>query len=231
MNLLKNISKKKNINKNILTRFELINFIYDNYSNNNVVIYRYIKFIELFIKIYYFNYLNFLFFKNSNIYLFDLLVLYKGSRHLRGLPVHGQRTWTNAWNAYKTNTNLRMIKLIICKRMYNLQNTVNYPIIYLAEHINNVWRLQWNKEWRLARKKRLYFLKNTYGLYKVDLYSLSSRNFVNINKLKKKTKKLTGKGTFSLGFDVNFTKSLFKLLSLQNNTKLKIQIIWNSNKK
>lgn len=221
--------KKQNIKKILFLRFELVQL----YDTNKVIFnYRYLPFIDIYILRNHYNNINYMYFKNSNILLFDLLTLYKGSRHLRGLPVHGQRTWTNAWNSYKTNTNLRMIKLSICKRVYNLSNVINYPVVYLSEHVNNVWRIQWTKEWRLARKKRLYFLKNTYGLYKVDLYSLSSRSFVNINKLKKKTKKITGKSSFSLGFDVNFTKSLLKLVTATSNSnKLKVQILWNSVKK
>jgi len=227
---MKNIDTlpKKYINKlTIKKRFEYINM----YNSQNFILnYKYILFINNFLLKNYFNNLYYNFQIKTNILLFDLLFLYKGSRHLRGLPVNGQRTWTNAWNAYKTNTTLRSLKLIICKRMYNINNTINYPIIYLSEHINNVWKIQWQKEWKIARKKRLFFLKNTYGLYKVDLYSLSSRSFTNINKLKKKSKKSIGKSSFSLGFDLNFTKSLLKLIN-NNNSKLKVQILWNQNKK
>lgn len=36
-----------------------------------------------------------------------LLKTTRGKGHILGKPVHGQRTWSNAWSAYKTNTLLR----------------------------------------------------------------------------------------------------------------------------
>ena len=38
-----------------------------------------------------------------NIFFLDLIVSYRGWRHSKGLPVRGQRTWTNAWTVYKNN--------------------------------------------------------------------------------------------------------------------------------
>ena len=225
---------KKQLNdKNLLpilnNRFELncrkitqLNF------NTN---YKLLFLINSYLDYFMFNYINKVFIGKSDILFYDLIHTYIGSRHLRGLPVHGQRTWTNAWNTYKTNTTLREIKLGICKNLYNSSSMINYPIVYLSEHINLIWKTQWQHEWRFFRKKRLFFLKNSYGLYKIDLFSLSSRSFVNINKLKKKTKKASSKSSFALGFDINFTKSLLKLLNSNTSSKLKVQILWNSNKK
>lgn len=36
-----------------------------------------------------------------------LIRSYKGKCHALGKPVHGQRTWSNAWGSYKNNTVLR----------------------------------------------------------------------------------------------------------------------------
>lgn len=36
-----------------------------------------------------------------------LIKTYKGKCHALGKPVHGQRTWSNAWGSYKNNTILR----------------------------------------------------------------------------------------------------------------------------
>ena len=36
-----------------------------------------------------------------------LIKSYKGRCHALGKPVRGQRTWSNAWNAYNVNTSLR----------------------------------------------------------------------------------------------------------------------------
>jgi len=221
---LNKINNNKNINYRFEYVFKLNSFLYKSLD------FRLLHFYNIYLLNNYYNNLNKNFILKSNILFLDLLNTYVGSRHLRGLPVNGQRTWTNGWNTYKTNTVLRELKIYICKKIYNNQSGLNLPIIYLSEHMNILWKNQWSKEWKLARKKRLFFLKNVYGLYKIDLHSLSTRSFINVNKLKKKTKKSSSKSSFSLGFDSNFTKSLIKLLN-NNKNKLKIQIIWSNVKK
>lgn len=160
-----------------------------------------------------------------NIYLLDLIHSYRGWRHLKGLPVNGQRTWSNAWTSYKTNTALRELKLIISKRIYGQGFENSLSILFLAEAYNNLWRVHWRKEWVAAKKKRLLFLKNLYGVYKIDLYTLARGEIENPQKSKKVKKKVT-KNSFSLGFEPGFTKNLVKLLGKTLvKSKLKVQVL------
>jgi len=88
-----------------------------------------------------------------NIYFLDLISTYKGWRHSKGLPVRGQRTWTNAWSTYKSNTTLREYRLDISKKIYGLFSQNHLTVAYLAEQVNSLWRLQWEREWKTAKKK------------------------------------------------------------------------------
>ena len=78
-----------------------------------------------------------------NIFLLHLLTTYRGWRHSRGLPVRGQRTWSNGWSSYRSNLTLRSFKIKIAKHLYGGQTSNEYVTAYLAEEVNNMWRLQW----------------------------------------------------------------------------------------
>jgi len=45
--------------------------------------------------------------QNLNIIRLYLIKSYRGRCHALGKPVRGQRTWSNAWNSYNINKNLR----------------------------------------------------------------------------------------------------------------------------
>ena len=45
--------------------------------------------------------------QNLNIIRLYLIKSYRGRSHALGKPVRGQRTWSNAWNSYNINKNLR----------------------------------------------------------------------------------------------------------------------------
>jgi hypothetical protein len=90
-----------------------------------------------------------------NIYYLDLISSYRGWRHSKGLPVRGQRTWTNAWSVYKSNLVLREYRVEVSKRIYG-SIQINYlSVAYLAEQINTLWKFQWEREWKIAKKKDL----------------------------------------------------------------------------
>jgi len=148
-----------------------------------------------------------------NIFFLDLINSYRGWRHSRGLPVRGQRTWTNAWTSYKSNLILREYKIILAKKLYGNIPANELNVAYLAEQVNLLWKLQWEQEWREAKKKRLVFLKKDLNLYKIDLYSMAKGNITGFTKRGekgKKQKQVTKKNYFSLGFDPGFTKALLK---------------------
>jgi len=124
-----------------------------------------------------------------NIFYLDLIMSYRGWRHARGLPVRGQRTWTNAWTVYRHNLVLREYKIVIAKRLYGSLPVDDLSITYLAEQTNLLWKLQWENEWKEAKKKRLFAMKSNVKVTSVDLYSMS-KGIVDTsnNKKKKKTK-------------------------------------------
>ncbi len=159
-----------------------------------------------------------------NIFFLDLTTCYKGWRHSRGLPVRGQRTWTNAWTTYRNNLILREYKVIIAKKLYGNLPTDSLAVTHLAEQINLLWKLQWENEWKEAKKKRLVSIKSNFKAVGVDLYSMS-KGIVDTsgNTKNKNVKSNFNKNLFTLGFDPGFTKALIKAnyVSQFKNTKTK----------
>lgn len=158
-----------------------------------------------------------------NICFFDIMLMYKGWRHFKGLPIRGQRTWSNCNSSYRSNLILRQLKLNNSKKIYgnislNLLNTCN-----LAEQINNLWKSQWTNEWRDAKKKRIIFLQKNKSALKVDLHSMSKNivwGFSKSNAKKNQQKKTTKNNVFTLGFDAGFSKALIKNFSKNENSNL-----------
>jgi hypothetical protein len=165
---------------------------------------------------------------------------YRGWRHAKGLPVRGQRTWTNAWTAYRSNLLLREYKIVIAKRLYGSLPLDSLSTTYLAEQTNLLWKLQWENEWKAAKKKRLLSLKSNLQTSSIDLYSMSKGMVENLSRKKKRKQKAKNhynKNLFTLGFDPGFTKALVKahLNSILNKKKKKIVkktiLIFGKNKK
>ena len=160
--------------------------------------------------------------RTANIYKLELISSYRGWRHFSGLPVRGQRTWTNGWSVYKSNLCLREFIVALTKNIYasSVINLSTARLAYLAEHINKLWSIQWEKEWKSAKKKRVEALKrSSYKEYVVDISRLSSGN-VNSKKVRKNRKKEAAekKNIFYLGFDKGFTKYLLKHNKLEYTT-------------
>ena len=137
-----------------------------------------------------------------NIFMLDLINSYRGLRHSFGLPVRGQRTWTNAWSSYRSNLTLRQFKIKISKRLYTSITLNELNIAYLAEQINSLWKLQWDGEWKKAKRQRQIQAKKSKNFYKVDLKTIASAN-VSVKEKKKK-------GNYVVGFDPGFTKYVIK---------------------
>lgn len=137
-----------------------------------------------------------------NIFLLDLVNSYKGLRHSFGLPVRGQRTWSNSWSCYKSNLVLRQFKIKLSKRLYTSITISDLNIAYLAEQINSLWKIQWDSEWKKAKRQRQIQTQNTFNNFKVDLKAIASGNIST-----KKKKKQSG---YTIGFDPGFTKFVFK---------------------
>ena len=145
-----------------------------------------------------------------NIFMLDIINSYRGFRHSIGLPTRGQRTWSNAWSVYRSNTILRQFKIKLSKRLYTSINLSELNIAYLAEQINNLWRLQWEEEWKFSRKQRQGQTKKSKTFFNVDLKTIASAN-INLKKKKK---------NYVVGFDHGFTKYVLKQ-SVKNNFKQK----------
>ena len=120
-----------------------------------------------------------------NIFMLDFINSYRGLRHSFGLPTRGQRTWTNAWSCYRSNLTLRQFKLKLSKRLHSSITISDLNMAYLAEQINNLWRIQWDSEWKKAKKQRQLQDKKSKNYFKVDLKLIASGNVAIKNKKKK----------------------------------------------
>jgi len=136
-----------------------------------------------------------------NIFILDLISSYRGIRHSFGLPVRGQRTWTNAWSSYRSNLTLRQFKIKVSKRLHTSITLSELNIAYLAEQINSLWKLQWDSEWKQAKRQRQLQAKKSRNMYKVDLKEIASANVAVKNK-----KQIN----YLVGFDPGFTKYVLK---------------------
>lgn len=140
--------------------------------------------------------------KNTfNIFMLDVVNSYRGSRHSLGLPTRGQRTWTNAWSAYKSNLILRQYKISLLKRLHTTITINDLTIAYLAEQVNNLWRLQWQEEWKKAKKQRQDQAKRTRHSISVDLKAMALGNVTTKDKKNK---------NYIIGFDPGFTKYILR---------------------
>lgn len=164
-----------------------------------------------------------------NIFLLDFLHTYRGLRHSRGLPVRGQRTWTNAWSTYRSNMTLRSFKLELAKRIYGNLASNSINTLYLAEQVNYIWKLQWKKEWLQARNKRLKLTFKDYNnIFKIDLNSMSKGHVDGFDKKSNASKKKTQmkKNTFTLGFEPNFVLYYLNLSNSTSKDKNKFQLLF-----
>lgn len=152
---------------------------------------------------------------NINIFMLDVINTYRGARHAFGLPVRGQRTWTNGRSCYKSNLLLRQFRLKILKRISISSPDAQLNTNYLAEAVNNLWKVQWEAEWRKAKRQRLIQAKKNRNTGQVDLQAIASGNVAIKGKKNKKT--------YLIGFDLGFTKYLvtqsFKFLKKNKKAK------------
>lgn len=156
------------------------------------------------------------------IYLKYALMMYKGIRHFLGLPVRGNRTWSNRKNPRK-NADF----IIFCQQMYFTRkfkncNRSRKKIILYAELLNKIYYLFFRQDWLYARNRReSYIQKESYLEWKFDLRGLLANRVIireervekkiKRNKKKKQRKKFrVKKNLFNLGFDFGFSKIIEK---------------------
>jgi hypothetical protein len=89
----------------------------------------------------------------------------------------------------------------LSKRLYTTITINELNIAYLAEQINSLWKLQWESEWKKAKRQRQLQAKKSRNFYKVDLKSIASGNV----SVKKKQV-----SNYIIGFDPGFTKYVIK---------------------
>ncbi len=131
-----------------------------------------------------------LFFKNYfllNIIFLDFSYSYKGWRHLLGLPVNGQRTWSNANSSYNSNKLLRDYKFKLGKLFFGRTVGGDLQQILMSEYINMLWRKQWFLEWSHARTILKKSTKKKGSGFKFDI-NATARGW--IGNLKKNNPKL-----------------------------------------
>lgn len=75
-------------------------------------------------------------------------------------------------------------------------------IAYLAEEMNKLWKIQWDVEWKKAKKQRKQQNVGNKNYPQVDLIAIASGNIA----IKKKRKQVA----YAVGFDEGFTKFVFK---------------------
>ena len=166
-----------------------------------------------------------------NIFLLDIIDSYRGWRQWFGYPSRGQRTWTNAWTAYRSNTFLRNFKLECAGRAFKKIPIHFHSLALYAEQINYLWKLQWESEWKKAKKARLKHLDSSEGKrsMKVDLYAMAANRV--IPKIKGKSKrKLRPRGIFTLGFPKGFTKLMFEITLRRRLKNRTVQVLTGEDK-
>ena len=139
-----------------------------------------------------------LFFSNYsllNILFLDFNYSYRGWRHLMGLPVNGQRTWSNANTSYDSNKSLRDYKYKLGKLFFGRLAGGDINLVLMSEYINTLWRKQWFSEWTYSRNLLKRRTKKKGGGFKFDLNAtargwLGSLRKNNPKQGKKKKKRL-----------------------------------------
>lgn len=212
----------KRFYKILYKRFYLIENNYISYSSNFLV-------NDLFYFNLFFGYCKLIFsnqFSYKQLFLsklicIDVCSMYKTYRHIFGLPVNGQRTWSNANTTYYNNLLLRQYKLKKFSIFLNDSKPLSFKKIFLAEYINIFWKKQCFLEWASVRRRRHIFQQsNFYIRYKVDFNYLVNSNIEHFFKktleLKKKKshrkKRKFPKNTFNIGWQFGFTKDYLNLL-------------------
>jgi ribosomal protein S13 len=151
------------------------------------------------------------------IFSYHIVGNYRGWKYIRNLPINGQRTWTNAWTAYRCNILLKALILKRGKKFYgNLQKSEIYTA-YMAEYVNLKWKTHWYPQWAYGRALRIFDRRQKH-LYKIDLYSMAKGHIVTKKRFDKLTKKQKAQHNthnhtlgFSPGFTIGLLRRLFKL--------------------
>lgn len=162
-----------------------------------------------------------------NIYFLFFINSYRGYRHIFGLPVHGQRTWSNAKMAKKLNTALILYKE---KKMLKfLKNKKFKAFVFLTEYINYVYKYMWYHDWFLNKIhfikifKRSRFVKPKFYSMHIKYKKITSfsRSFLTKKKKKKHNKRKVkiDNNSFSIGFRFGYMLNYSQYVNVVYNLK------------
>jgi hypothetical protein len=134
---------------------------------------------------------------------------------LFGLPVNGQRTWSNANTTFNSNKALRDYKYKLGSLFFGRLAGGNLNLVLMSEYINSLWRRHWFFEWTNARTFLKRNTKKKKSGFKFDLNATAHGWLGNLKKNnpkigKKKKKTLTG----TIGFDPGFMKTYLNFKEL-----------------
>lgn len=167
-------------------------------------------------------------FQRRLMYIFvkNVTMMYKGIRHFLGLPVRGNRTWSNRKNPRKNQDFMFFYQQIYLPRRFGYFNKSRRKIVVYAEFLNKIYYLFFRIDWLTARIRRVsYINKENYLEWKFDLRGLLAHRIIisgekkekkiKRNKKKKQKKKYRiKKNLFNMGFDFNYSlsneKKMFK---------------------
>lgn len=180
----------------------------------------------LFLTEYFYKLRHFKLLTTLNILILDFIWSYRGWRHIKGLPVRGQRTWSNAWATNRANQILRTIRLKWAVKYYNNITKREARIGLYAEYNNMLWKRQWRTSWFFARAKRLKILSSK-KIYSTDIYKIDLKNiaagFIFLPSIKreltKKQKTLQDKSIYTVGYNIGFSKDYYRLLLKRKTVK------------
>jgi len=137
-----------------------------------------------------------------------MICCYRGWRHFKGLPVRGQRTWTNAWTSFKKNNLLKRFKLGMARNTYGNFSDSTLSVAIGAEQYNNLWYRQWRSEWENSQRRRLSYVKKSKNVCIMDLNAAAQGKISGSNRAAKpgKKKRVYKKNSFTIGFEIGLTK-------------------------
>ena len=138
-----------------------------------------------------------------------ILKTYRSFRHLAGLPVRGQRTWSNANTVKRSNVELRQIFAARAWKKYPFLTKTYANTAALAEFSNFLFHINWLSEWIYANSQ-IEEARSNNNIVKVDLYAMSrffSRVEFGDYKISKKTKqkkKIVKQAGYTTGLTTGF---------------------------
>lgn len=141
----------------------------------------------------------------------DMLYVAKTWRLIKGYPINGQTTYTNAHNAKKNkkflNYRVSQFFYMFGKRRKNI-----YPTLVQAEYTNRLWSVMWFSEWYSARCFLRRIRNKRSGTIKLDVGCLARGQVNGFRRrgnaaLLSKSKRIDDRG--SLGAPFLFSKNIF----------------------